>query len=232
MTDSILQVMPADFPHDGASAQYDYSVGDCSTSERMCDDKSVLPPAARCSSSNCRKRSFVTGSRPLGRLIHDHKFRIVLEGLHDRDLLAHAPGVVPDLFSGTAARRAAQGAGRSGTHSWRVRTLAAARLIVRYRGMGFLQPAMHAVAPDAGRLPRLISFAVEHLPGADALARGFDFLVSDPPHHYMETGVLKGHQGASRGAATGCPQGLNRASIARIPSEPSEGRSSPPIDDL
>jgi hypothetical protein len=58
--------------------------------------------------------------------------------------------------------------------------------------MGFLQPAMHAVAPDAGRLPRLISFAVEHLPGADALARGFDFLVSDPPHHYIETGVLKG----------------------------------------
>jgi hypothetical protein len=28
---------------------------------------------------------------------HDHKFRIVLEGLHDRDPLAHAPGVVPDL---------------------------------------------------------------------------------------------------------------------------------------
>jgi hypothetical protein len=66
------------------------------------------------------------------------------------------------------------------------------RLIVRYRGIGFLQPAVHAVAPDAGRLPRLISFAVEHLPGADALARGFDFFVSDPMHHYMETGVLKG----------------------------------------
>jgi hypothetical protein len=66
------------------------------------------------------------------------------------------------------------------------------RLIVRYRGMGFLQPAMHAVAPDAGRLPLMISFAVEHLPGADALPRGFDFFVSDPLHHYMETGVLKG----------------------------------------
>jgi hypothetical protein len=37
--------------------------------------------------------------------------------------------------------------------------------------MGFLQPAMRAVAPGAGRLPRMISFAVEHLPGADALAR-------------------------------------------------------------
>ena len=66
------------------------------------------------------------------------------------------------------------------------------RLIVRTRGMGYLQPALHAIAPDAGPLPRLIAFVARYLPGADLLARGFDFFVSDPLHHYMDTGVLKG----------------------------------------
>lgn len=56
------------------------------------------------------------------------------------------------------------------------------RLIMRYRGMGFIQPAVHAISPNASPLPRLIGFVVRHLPGADLLARGFDFFVSDPLH--------------------------------------------------
>ncbi len=74
------------------------------------------------------------------------------------------------------------------------------RLIVRYRGNGFVQPAMHAVAPDASALPRLIAFVVRHLPGADLILRAFDFFVSDPLHHYMETGVLRGIKKRAEGA--------------------------------
>ena len=66
------------------------------------------------------------------------------------------------------------------------------RLIARYRGDGFVQPAVHAIAPDAAPLIRLIGFTVRHFPGVDLLARGFDFFLSDPLHHYMESGVLKG----------------------------------------
>lgn len=66
------------------------------------------------------------------------------------------------------------------------------RLITRYRGMGFLSPAAHAVRPDAGPGPRLIRFAVLHVPGADLAIRALDFFVGDPLHHYMETGMLTG----------------------------------------
>ena len=66
------------------------------------------------------------------------------------------------------------------------------RLIVRTRGTGYLRPALHALAPDAGRLPRLVAVVVRHLPGADLLARAFDFFVADPLHHYMDTGMLEG----------------------------------------
>jgi hypothetical protein len=41
--------------------------------------------------------------------------------------------------------------------------------------------------------------AGETLPGADLLARGFDFLVSDPLHHYMDTGMLQGVQRRAEG---------------------------------
>ena len=77
------------------------------------------------------------------------------------------------------------------------------RLIARYRGDGFVQPAMHAIAPDAAPLVRLIGFTVRHLPGADLLARGFDFFLSDPLHHYMESGVLKGIKKRAEGSVHG-----------------------------
>jgi hypothetical protein len=66
------------------------------------------------------------------------------------------------------------------------------RLITRYRGMGFLSPAAHAIRPDAGPVPRLIRAAVLRVPGVDLLIRAVDFFVGDPLHHYMETGMLTG----------------------------------------
>lgn len=73
------------------------------------------------------------------------------------------------------------------------------RLIVRYRGNGYLRPAVHAVAPN-GPLPvRVLRFVVEHVPGLDLAVRGFDFFVADPLHHYMETGMLKGIKARAEG---------------------------------
>jgi hypothetical protein len=66
------------------------------------------------------------------------------------------------------------------------------RLITRYRGMGFLSPAAHAITADAGPVPRLIRFAVLRVPGIDLATRALDFFVGDPLHHYMETGMLTG----------------------------------------
>ena len=73
------------------------------------------------------------------------------------------------------------------------------RLICRYRGTGFVSPAARAIRPDAGRLPRLLRFTVLHVPGADLVLRGFDFFVSDPLHHYMETGMLTGIKARAEG---------------------------------
>jgi len=73
------------------------------------------------------------------------------------------------------------------------------RLIIRYRGTGFVTPAARAIRPDAGPLPRLLRFAVLHLPGAGLALRGFDFFVSDPLHHYMETGMLTGIKARAEG---------------------------------
>jgi hypothetical protein len=66
------------------------------------------------------------------------------------------------------------------------------RLITRYRGMGYLSPAAHAIRPDAGPVPRLIRFAVLRVPGVDLAVRALDFFFGDPLHHYMERGMLIG----------------------------------------
>jgi hypothetical protein len=73
------------------------------------------------------------------------------------------------------------------------------RLITRYRGMGFVSPAVHAVRPDAGPVPRLIRFAVPRIPGADMALRAVDFFAGDPLHHYMETGMLTGIKARAEG---------------------------------
>jgi hypothetical protein len=73
------------------------------------------------------------------------------------------------------------------------------RLIARYRGMGYLSPAAHAIRPDAGLLSRLIGFAVLRIPGVDLAIRALDFFAGDPLHHYMETGMLNGIKARAEG---------------------------------
>ncbi|BCW66019.1 hypothetical protein NicSoilB4_07820 [Arthrobacter sp. NicSoilB4] len=66
------------------------------------------------------------------------------------------------------------------------------RLIIRWRGMGYLSAAAQGAAADAPALTKAVVFALQHVPGAMLLARGIDFLIADPLHHYMEVGVLRG----------------------------------------
>jgi hypothetical protein len=37
-----------------------------------------------------------------------------------------------------------------------------------------------------------IHFAVVRIPGGELIARAVDFFISDPLHHYMESGMLRG----------------------------------------
>ena len=76
------------------------------------------------------------------------------------------------------------------------------RLIVRYRGDGFIAPAMQAITPEGPLLMRAIAHAVVHFPGLLLLARAIDFFISDPLHHYMEVGMLKGIKDRAEGAVT------------------------------
>jgi hypothetical protein len=102
------------------------------------------------------------------------------------------------------------------------------RLIARYRGDGFLQPALHAIAPDAPRPVRLIASAVRHVPGADLLARGFDFFLSDPLHHYMELGMLRGIKARAERATSHADDGGPPEDPPAAPVETvAAGRSSP-----
>jgi hypothetical protein len=73
------------------------------------------------------------------------------------------------------------------------------RFIARYRAMGYLSPAAHAIRPDAGPVPRFIRFAVLRVPGVDLAIRALDFFVGDPLHHYMETGMLTGIKARAEG---------------------------------
>lgn len=66
------------------------------------------------------------------------------------------------------------------------------RLIVRCRGMGYISAAAQGAAADAPALTKAIAFALHRVPGAMLLARGMDFFIGDPLHHYMEVGMLRG----------------------------------------
>lgn len=78
------------------------------------------------------------------------------------------------------------------------------RLIVRYRGMGYISEALGGLASDAAPLSRAIRFVVVHVPGVDMLARALDFFIGDPLHHYMESGMIRGikDRAEGKGAAT------------------------------
>ena len=78
------------------------------------------------------------------------------------------------------------------------------RLITRYRGTGFLSPAGRAIRPGTGPIPRLIRFAVPRIPGVDLAARALDFIIADPLHHYMETGMLTGIKARAEGKRSPC----------------------------
>jgi hypothetical protein len=77
------------------------------------------------------------------------------------------------------------------------------RLIVRYRGDGFVAPAIRALATDAPWFSRALAAVITQVPGLMLLVRAFDFVVSDPLHHYMETGMLKGIKARAEEASTG-----------------------------
>jgi hypothetical protein len=73
------------------------------------------------------------------------------------------------------------------------------RFIVRSRGMGYIGAAARGVATDAPAPTKAIAYAIQHLPGAMLLARGIDFLIADPLHHYMEVGMLRGTKQRAEG---------------------------------
>jgi hypothetical protein len=73
------------------------------------------------------------------------------------------------------------------------------RLIIRSRGTGYITAAVEAVADDAPPLTKAIVFIVRNVPGAKLAARGLDFFVGDPLHHYMETGMLTGIKARAEG---------------------------------
>jgi len=77
------------------------------------------------------------------------------------------------------------------------------RLIVRCRGMGYISGAAQGAAADAPVLTKAVVFALHRVPGALLLARGIDFLVADPFHHYMEVGMLRGIKERAEGTYDG-----------------------------
>jgi hypothetical protein len=66
------------------------------------------------------------------------------------------------------------------------------RLIIRYRGKGYLSAAARGAGPDAPMATRALAFTLQNVPGAMLLARAVDLFIGDPLHHYMEVGVLRG----------------------------------------
>jgi hypothetical protein len=66
------------------------------------------------------------------------------------------------------------------------------RLLVRSRGTGYISAAIEGLAVDAPAVTKALAFGVRHVPGGMLLARGVDFFIGDPLHHYMEVGLLRG----------------------------------------
>lgn len=73
------------------------------------------------------------------------------------------------------------------------------RLLVRCRGTGYISAAIEGLAADAPAVTKALAFAVRHVPGGILLARGVDFFIGDPLHHYMEVGLLRGTKERAEG---------------------------------
>lgn len=84
------------------------------------------------------------------------------------------------------------------------------RLIIRYRGMGYISEAVQGTAADAPALTKAIANTVRKVPGALLLTRGIDILIGDPLHHYMEVGMLRGIKERAEGnTGKGTPAEVN-----------------------
>ena len=77
------------------------------------------------------------------------------------------------------------------------------RFLIRYRGNGYLSAAVEGLAADAPAVTKAVAFAVRRVPGGMLLARGVDFFIGDPLHHYMEVGVLRGTKARAEGRYDG-----------------------------
>ena len=67
-----------------------------STSDRTCDEKKIVRPAALSVVEDVVERVLHQRVEAFGRFVEDRQLGIVLEGLDDADLLAHAARVVAD----------------------------------------------------------------------------------------------------------------------------------------
>lgn len=90
------------------------------------------------------------------------------------------------------------------------------RFIIRYRGTGYISAAIEGLAADAPAVTRAIAFAVRHVPGGMLLARGVDFFIGDPLHHYMEVGLLRGTKDRAEGRYVDVEAGHNGATSAAV----------------
>jgi hypothetical protein len=73
------------------------------------------------------------------------------------------------------------------------------RFLIRYRGMGYISAALEGLAADAPAATKALALAVRHVPGGMLAARGVDFFIGDPLHHYMEVGLLRGTKERAEG---------------------------------
>lgn len=113
-----------------------------------------------------------------------------LQGLKVGDLVPYGGGAYARVHALEPNRHLVHG------EAWVLRPLPGGRtrLLARSRGLGYITAAVEATGPDAPRPTRALAFLVLHVPAMKLVARAFDFFVSDPLHHYMETGMLRGIQ--------------------------------------
>lgn len=111
-----------------------------------------------------------------------------LQGLEVGDLVPYGAGAYARVAEIEPSRHLVAG------ETWVLRPLPGdrTRLIARYQGAGFIAAGAEAVAPNAPLPARLLHVTMARIPGAVLIGRGVDFFFSEPLHHYMESGMLKG----------------------------------------
>ena len=135
-----------------------------------------------------------------------------LQDLQVGDLVPYGGGVFVPVQEIEPFRHLVHG------EAWVLRPLPGGRtrLIVRYRGAGYIAPALTALAPDAPLPLRMIGAAAKHVPGVVSLARAIDYFVGDSLHHYMEVGMLEGVKSAPKAGSS--PRRSDSPRLSRGPS--------------